>query len=473
MPQTPPTKRPIRSPYDGHVVGEVPIHTVADAEQALANAAKAFSVTRALPAHERWRILRAIEDGIAAQREEFARSISDEGGKTIRDARVEVGRAELVFSLAAEETRRLGGEVLPLDLNAASNGRVGITRRFPLGVVAGITPFNFPLNLVAHKVAPALATGSPLILKPAEKTPLTSLLLEEVVRASGWPEGAFSVLTPETPAEIGELLATDERVRVFSFTGSARVGWPLKAKANHKKVLLELGGNAAVIVEPDADLEFAATRCTVGGFSNAGQVCISVQRIFVARSVFGAFLDTFLPKAAALKLGDPSEDTTDLGPMISEAACDEAVRRIETAIAGRAKALLRGERRGPTLLTPTVLTDTQPGMEVCAEEVFAPIVVVEPYDDFEAALAKANEGRYGLQTGIFTSDITRIFRAFETLEVGGVIVNDVPQYRVDNMPYGGEKDSGFGREGVRYAMEEMTAIRLLALNLAASPARRG
>lgn len=461
----PPKTREIRSPFDGRVVGTVPVNIREDAERAIAGASDAFAATRKLAAHERHTILRRIHDGIAARREEFARGITDECGKTIRDARAEVERALLVFSLSADEARRIGGEVLPLDMNPVSAGRLGITRRFPCGPVAALTPFNFPLNLVAHKVGPALAAGCPVVLKPAEKTPLTAVRLAEVVAESGWPEGAFSLLTPEDPREVGETLARDPRLRVLSFTGSARVGWHLKSLANKKRVTLELGGNAAVIVEPDANIEYAAIRCVTGAFANAGQVCISVQRIFVHRDVFDAFTERFVTGARALKLGDPGDDATDLGPMISPSACDQAQSWIQEAIDGGAKALLRGERRpGTTLLSPTVLTGTASEMTVCREEAFAPLAVVEPYDTFEEALARANKGHYGLQAGVFTRDVAKVFRAFEALEVGGVIANDVPQYRVDNMPYGGERDSGFGREGVRYAIDEMTELRLLALN---------
>jgi acyl-CoA reductase-like NAD-dependent aldehyde dehydrogenase len=457
--------RPIHSPFDGRVVGTAPLSTEAEARAAIAAAHAAFETTRRLPSFERHRILRAIHDGIAARREAFARGITEEAGKTIRDARTEVDRALLVFSLAADEARRLGGEALALDLNPASIGRIGIARRFPAGPVGAITPFNFPLNLVAHKVAPALAVGCPVVLKPAEKTPLTALRLGEVIAESGWPAGAFSVLTPAEPQTIGSLLATDERIRVLSFTGSARVGWPLKQAANHKRVTLELGGNAAVVVEPDADITYSVARCVTGAFANAGQVCISVQRIFVHRSVFTEWLSAFAQGAGALRIGDPADEATDIGPMISASACDQAEAWIREAVAGGAKTALRGERRsGTTLLGPTILTGTHPEMAVCREEAFAPVAVVEPYDEFEQALAAVNNSRYGLQAGVFTRDVGKLFRAFETLEVGGVIANDVPQYRVDNMPYGGEKDSGCGREGVRYAIEEMTEVRLLALN---------
>jgi glyceraldehyde-3-phosphate dehydrogenase (NADP+) len=460
-------ERAIFSPYDQHIVGSVPISVREDAEKAIIRAQLAFEKTRRLPSHEKHRILRAIESGIAERREEFARGITDESGKPIRDARAEVDRAMLVFSLAADEARRQGGDLLPLDMNPASNGRIGLTKRFPIGLIAGITPFNFPLNLVAHKLAPAIAAGCPLILKPAEKTPLTALRLSDVVAESGLPKGAFSVLTPESPAETGEIMATDHRFAALSFTGADKIGWELKAKANHKKVILELGGNAAVIIEPDADLAFSVARCAVGSFANAGQVCISIQRIFIHDTFFQEWADAFVTAVSKLKTGDPHEETTDVGPMITESACQKALENIQIALQGGAKALLAGERLSPTLLTPTILTDTQPSMSVCADEAFAPIVVIERYHNFEEALRRVNESRFGLQAGIFTKSIGKIFQAFDVIEAGGIIGNDIPQYRVDNMPYGGVKDSGFGREGVRYAIEEMTELRLLALNLTA------
>ncbi|GAB4465340.1 MAG: aldehyde dehydrogenase family protein [Armatimonadaceae bacterium] len=465
MPTSPAKMRAVHSPYDHRVVGEVPVHDLSYAERAVATAHHAFSHTRRLPAHERYRILRAIESGIAARREEFANLICAEGGKPIKHARVEVDRAILVFSLAAEEARRLDGELLPLDLNKASENRLGLVRRVPAGPVGALTPFNFPLNLAAHKVGPALAVGNPVVLKPAEKTPLTAKLLTEVVYESGFPEEAFHLLTPEDPREIGTLLATDDRIRVLSFTGSDRVGWELKAKANRKRVTLELGGNAAVLIEPDAAIETVAGKCAVGAFAHAGQVCISVQRIFVHREVFDRFTEAFLAAARALQVGDPADDATDIGPMITADACEKALSWIAAAQEGGAKTLLSGERLAPNLLSPTVLTHTRPEMKVCTEEAFAPLAVVEPYADWHEALQAVNNSRYGLQAGVFTNNIQRIFEAFDTLQVGGVIANDVPQYRVDHMPYGGEKDSGFGREGIRYAIEEMTERRLLALNL--------
>jgi glyceraldehyde-3-phosphate dehydrogenase (NADP+) len=433
-------------------------------ERAIRAAREAFPHTRSLSSAERHAVLAAIGDGIAARREEFARGIVDEAGKTIRDARAEVDRALLVFSLAAAEARNLGGEVLPLDLNAASRGRVGLTRRFPAGPVGAITPFNFPLNLVAHKVAPALAAGNPVVLKPAERTPLTALRLAEVIAETPWPPGGFNVVVAER-AELGEMLATDDRIAVLSFTGSTAVGWRLKGRAVRKRVVLELGGDAAVIVHEDADLGEAAARCVTGAFANAGQVCISVQRIFVHAPVYDAFTERLIEGGRRLRLGDPHDEATDVGPMIGEAAATRVEGLIGDALGRGATALLPGTRRG-NLLSPTILTGVDAGAAAVArEEAFGPVVMVEPYADFEEALRRVNDSAFGLQAGVFTRDVGRLFRAFESLDVGGVIGNDVPQYRADNMPYGGEKDSGFGREGIRYAIAEMTVPRLLALNL--------
>ena len=457
--------RPIYSPWDGRIVGETTVTSVVDAERAIAAAARSFAHTRALTTAERHDILRAIHDGIAARREEFACCIVDEAGKPLRDARFEVDRALLVFSLAAEEARRPRGDVLPLDLNPASAGRIGLTQRFPAGPVAAISPFNFPLNLVAHKVAPAFATGCPVVLKPAEKTPLTALLLAEVIAGTGWPSEAFSVLTPADPHVVGTMLATDPRLPVLSFTGSDKVGWHLKSLANRKRVILELGGNAAVIVHGDADQAYAAARCAVGAFAYAGQVCISVQRIFVQRRIHEEWTERFLTHVAKLRFGDPADETTEIGPLISDSAKSKISAWVGEAVAGGARCLA-GEQSvsGGNRMRPVVLTHTRPDMAVRQEEVFGPVVVVEPYDSFEEAIELANDSRFGLQAGIFTRDIGRLFRAWSELEVGGVVANDVPQFRIDNMPYGGEKESGFGREGVRYAIEEMTQPRLLALN---------
>ncbi|HXI09805.1 MAG TPA: aldehyde dehydrogenase family protein, partial [Thermodesulfobacteriota bacterium] len=330
----------------------------------------------------------------------------------------------------------------------------------PVGVVLGISPFNFPLNLVAHKVAPAMASGNPIILKPAQKTPISALLLAEIVTEAGWPAGGVNVVV--TTNEMAEKLFSDERVKKLTFTGSAKVGWMLKNRAGAKKVTLELGGNAGAVVHEDSDIEFAAKRCTVGAFAYAGQVCISVQRIYVHRPVFERFKGLFLENCSKLRVGDPLDESTDIGPMIEEAAAVRTEEWVKEAVAGGAKVLAGGTRNG-AFFPPTVLTGTRPSMKVCGEEVFAPVVSLESYESYEEAIEMVNSGLYGLQAGVFTRDIGRIFYAFETLDVGGVVVNDVPTYRVDNMPYGGVKLSGFGREGVRYAIEEMTELKLLAL----------
>jgi acyl-CoA reductase-like NAD-dependent aldehyde dehydrogenase len=452
----------IRSPYDGTLAGTVRKATAWHAEAAIRAAQHAFETTRTMPAYERQEILRQISSEIAENREEFATLMALEAGKPIRTARAEVDRAAFTFSVAAEEATRIGGEWLPLDLQPSATGRGGIARRFPLGPVLGITPFNFPLNLVAHKVAPAIAAGCTMILKPAPKTPLCSLRLAEIAAKAGLPLGALNVLPLAN--EDAEQLVGDDRLKLLSFTGSAAVGWSLKARAGKKRVVLELGGNAAVIVHSDADIEEAAAKCVKGGFSYAGQSCISVQRIFVQEGVKEQFTNRLVSGASKLGLGDPLDEATDIGPMIDENAARRAEQWIEEAVAGGAK-LLCGGRRDGTLLEPTVLTETKPQMRVNCQEVFAPVVVVEPYLDFDEAIRRVNDSNYGLQAGVFTNDARRLFRAFEGLEVGAVIANDMSSFRIDHMPYGGVKDSGFGREGVRYAIEDMTEPRLLVLDL--------
>jgi acyl-CoA reductase-like NAD-dependent aldehyde dehydrogenase len=452
----------IHAPYDGSVIGQVHQGTRSDAELAIASAVKAFGTTRRLPAFERQRVLRRVSQNIAERKDEFSRTLAQEAGKPIKAARTEVERAIFTFNVAAEESTRIYGEYLPLDWQEYTVGRWGIVRRFPLGPIAGITPFNFPLNLVAHKVAPAIAAGCPLVLKPAPQTPLSSLLLAEAVQQAGWPDGGLNVIPLSN--EDARLLVTDERIKLISFTGSAPVGWSIKRDAGKKKVVLELGGNAAVIVHDDADLPFAADRCVAGGFSYAGQTCISVQRILVERSVYGKFLDLLLAGVRKLRTGDPLEETTDLGPLIRESDTIRAADWIQEAVRGGARLLCGGQRRG-SMLEPTVLTGTRSDMKVNCQEVFAPVVTVEPYDSFDTALRQVNSSAYGLQAGIFTRDAKLLFNAYEELEVGGVIAGDVPSFRIDHMPYGGIKDSGSGREGLRYAIEEMTEPKLLVMNL--------
>ncbi|MGH9735020.1 MAG: aldehyde dehydrogenase family protein [Candidatus Acidiferrales bacterium] len=450
------------SPYDGSIAGTVHRATATHAEAAVRAAQHAFETTRTMSSYEKQRILRAISDGIRENREEFATLMVLEAGKPIRTARAEVDRAIFTFALAAEEATRIGGEWLPLDLQPSSAGRGAIVRRFPLGPILAITPFNFPLNLVAHKVAPAIAAGCTMVLKPAPKTPLCALRLAEIVQAAGLPDGALNVL-PLVNAD-AERLVGDDRLKLLSFTGSAAVGWSLKAKAGKKKVVLELGGNAAVIVHSDADVDEAAARCVQGSFSYAGQSCISVQRIFVQREVEPQFTEKLVAGAQKLKIGDPVEESTDVGPMIDEGAARRAEEWIEEALAGGAQLLCGGKRRS-AMVEPTVLTHTRPRMNVNSKEVFAPVVVIEPYDDFDEAIRRVNDSPYGLQAGVFTSDARLLFRAFEQIEVGGVIANDMSSFRIDHMPYGGVKDSGLGREGLRYAIEDMTEPRLLVINL--------
>jgi acyl-CoA reductase-like NAD-dependent aldehyde dehydrogenase len=452
----------IRAPYDGSVIASVFQGRREHAEAAIGAAVKAFGTTRRLPAFERQRVLRRVSENITERKQEFARTMAQEAGKPIKAARTEVERAIFTFNVAAEESTRIYGEYLPLDWQEFTAGRWGIVRRFPLGPIAGITPFNFPLNLVAHKVAPAIAAGCPLVLKPAPQTPLTALLLAEAVQQAGWPDGGLNVL-PLSNDDAG-LLVTDERIKLISFTGSAAVGWQIKKNCGKKKVVLELGGNAGVIVHSDADLAYAADRCVAGGFAYAGQTCISVQRILVERSAFAKFTDLLLEGVKKLKTGDPLDDSTDLGPLIRESDAVRASDWIQEAIRGGARLLCGGQRRGP-MLEPTVLTGTRPEMKVNCQEIFAPVVTVEAYDDFNQALKQINNSPYGLQAGLFTRDAKLIFNAYEELEVGGLIAGDVPAFRIDHMPYGGVKDSGLGREGLRYAIEEMTEPKLLVMNL--------
>lgn len=450
----------IRSPWDQQVVGRVWEGRRQHAGEAITAAVQGFEATRKLPTYERQRVLRAVAGALAERKEEFARTIAQEAGKPLKAARVEAERAVLTFTVAAEEAGRIYGEWLPLDLQETTAGRWGMVRRFALGAVGAITPFNFPLNLVAHKVAPAMACGCSLVLKPAPQTPLSALLLAEVVEEAGWPEGGLNVLPLAN--EDAELLVTDERLKLITFTGSSAVGWQIKSRAGKKKVALELGGNAAVIIHGDADLERAAERCAAGGFSYAGQSCISVQRILVEGRVKERFQELLVERVKRLKTGDPLDETVDVGPLIREADARRAEEWVREAVAGGAKLLSGGQRAG-NLLQPTVLTETGAEMRVNCQEIFAPVVTVEGYEDFEAALERVNDSAYGLQAGVFTRDAGRLFQAYERLEVGGVIAGDIPSFRVDAMPYGGIKDSGLGREGLRYAMEEMTERKLLVM----------
>lgn len=452
----------IHAPYDGSLIARVVQGRHAHADAAIAAAVKAFGTTRRLPAFERQRVLRQISSLMSQRKDEFARTLAQEAGKPIKAARIEVERSIFTFNIAAEESTRIYGEYLPLDTLESTAGRWGIVRRFPLGPIAGITPFNFPLNLVAHKVAPAIAAGCSMVLKPAPQTPLCSLLLAECVQQAGWPDGGLNVLPLSN--EDASLLVTDDRIKLISFTGSVPVGWDIKRRAGKKKVVLELGGNAAVIVHHDADLEYAAERCVTGGFGYAGQTCISVQRILVEHSVYGKFTDLFVDGVKKLKSGDPLDESTDVGPLIRESDAIRTTTWIDEAVRTGARRLCGGGRKN-LVVEPTVLTGTKPEMKVNCQEIFGPVVTVEPYKNFDDALRKVNHSAYGLQAGIFTRDAKLLFQAYEELEVGGVIAGDVPSFRIDQMPYGGVKDSGLGREGLRYAIEEMTEPKLMVMNL--------
>jgi acyl-CoA reductase-like NAD-dependent aldehyde dehydrogenase len=450
----------VRSPYDGSVIAVVAKASSADIDAAIGAAQRAFETTRQMPAHQRSKILAAVSAGLAAEREDFARTLSAETGKPIRDARTEVDRATMTFAIAAEETKRVESEVVPMDWAAHGENRFAINSRFPIGVVLAITPFNFPLNLTAHKIAPAIAVGNTVVVKPASQTPLSGLKLAKLVIDSGWPAAALSVVPSD--AQTFEAFVTDARVRKITFTGSPVVGWHLKQIGWRKKVTLELGGNAGVILHEDADIDYALGRIVTGGFGYSGQSCISVQRLYIHRPIFDRVRDELVERVSRLVAGDPSSDTTDVGPMISESAAERVESWVGEAVAGGAKVLVGGKRDG-AYFEPTVVVDATPDMKICAQEVFAPLIGLFPYDDFGEAVKAVDDSEFGLQAGVFTRDINRIWQAYRGIDVGGLIVNDIPTYRIDQMPYGGSKDSGWGREGIKYAIEEMTEPRLMVI----------
>ena len=451
----------IRSPWDGAVIDTHPLGSAADIAAAIGANLEAADACRRMPAYERAACLRRVADGIEKDIGRFVDLLAREAGKTRGQARLEIDRAIFVFRDAAEEATRMEGSLLPLDVLPAGKGRMGLVRRFPLSPIAAITPFNFPVLLAAHKIAPAMACGASITLKPPPQDPLTTIMLGALVTASGYPAGGVHVVPCEL--EVAQLLVSDPRVRMISFTGSVKAGWAIRAAAGTKRVALELGGNAGVIVEDDADIEHAATRCVAGGYAYAGQSCISVQRIFVHERAYDAFIAQFVPRVRKLVVGDPLADATDVGPMIDEGAAARAEAWVKAAVSEGAQLLAGGGRKG-TLFQPTVLANTQPGQAVNCEEVFAPVTTVTPYADFNEALGLVNDSRYGLQAGVFTRDLSKMMRAWDRLDVGGVMGNDIPSFRVDRMPYGGAGASGLGREGVRYAMEEMTEMRLLTLH---------
>ena len=451
----------VRSPYSGDVIGVTFQASRDQLEQAIVGAEKAFEIMRTMPTYERSALLRALAAGLKSRRDEFAQMISAEAGKPIRDAEVETDRGVFTLETAAEEAKRLEGEAIPLDLMPASKGRTGIVRRFPIGPIAGISPFNFPLNLALHKIAPAIASGNTIVLKPPSRDPLTMLLFAEVIDAAGAPKGAVSIMPMNR--EVGDALVEDPRFKLLSFTGSPDVGWEMKRRAGMKKVVLELGGNAGVIIDKDSDLDFAVNRIRVGAFAYSGQVCISVQRVFVVEDVYDRFREKLVAAVESIKLGDPQERTTDLGPMIDEKAILRTQAWIDQATADGARVLTGGASEG-TFFQPTVIENADPASAVCAQEAFAPLVTITPVKSFGEAIRQLNDSEFGLQAGVFTNSLEKALVAYENIDVGGVVINDVPTYRIDHMPYGGVKASGLGREGLKYAIEDMTEPRLMVIN---------
>jgi len=427
---------------------------------ALESGVRGAEAMRSLRNYQRADILHRAADKLAEQREAFARLIAREGGKPIRESRAEAARGESTFRLAAEAARSWGGELLPLDITPAAGDRMALVKRFPIGLVTGICPFNFPLNLVAHKVAPALAAGCAINVKPASATPLTALKLGELLLELGLPAGGCNVVP--TNSKLAAPLVEDPRVKLVTFTGSGAVGWELMRRVTGKRICLELGGNAAAIVEPDCDLNRALERILVGGYAHTGQICISVQHILLNRQIHDPFMERFIPMVEGLKMGDPLDETAQVAAMIDEGEARRVEEWIDEAVAAGAN-LLCGGRRDRNRIAPAVLTDVPHHCRITAEEAFAPVTVVYPYDTFDEALEMVNSWKFGLQTGVFTRDLSKAMIAYNRLEVGGVIIDDIPTFRADNYPYGGVKQSGFGREGVRYAMEEMSELKTLVI----------
>ncbi len=451
----------VKNPYSNEIICDVFSVDETGLEDAIASAEIGAKEMRNLPRFEIANGLRNIANSIETRKTEFAETIANESAKPIKLAIGEVERGIATFNWAAGEAERFVGEVVPIDTIATGKEKTAHTKMIPRGVIYGITPFNFPLNLVGHKVAPAIASGNAIIIKPSQRTPLTSLLLGEVFMESDLPKSALQIVPMDT--KYIETIYTDERIKMISFTGSAEVGWNIKAKANKKQVTLELGGNAPVIIDENADIAHSLKQTVSGAFAYAGQVCISVQRVYVHEKIFYEWTSKFVQNAKNLKIGNPLDDSTELSAMIDETAAKKAQNWIVEAKESGAE-ILCGNKLDGAILDATVLTNTTPEMRVVSEEIFAPVAVVEKFTDFEEAVDAANNSKYGLQAGVFTNNLKNMQFAADNLETGGVIINDVPTFRVDNMPYGGTKDSGFGREGVHYAMEEMSEIRLIVVN---------
>jgi acyl-CoA reductase-like NAD-dependent aldehyde dehydrogenase len=451
----------VKSPFDGSVVAELGVPTEADVEEAAATAASTFAESRHLPVHARADALDHISRRLAETLDENAELIAREGGKPLKWSRVEATRAISTFRWASEVIRHGEDELMRLDTEASLGSRIGLLRRFPIGPVLGITPFNFPLNLVAHKVAPALGVGAPIVVKPASATPLGALRLAELFAETDLPKGMYQVLP--VSSKVADGMARDDRYRKISFTGSAEIGWYLKGIDPKKRVTLELGGNAGVIVHSDADLDQAAARIAFGGYYQAGQSCISVQRVLVQSEVYEDFAARLVKEVENLKVGNPMDPNVDVGPVIQPQEVERIDAWVQEAVSQGAEILTGGKADSP-FYSPTLLSHVRPEMKVCREEVFGPVVTISPYETFEDALASVNDSKFGLQAGVFTNDVNRAFQAHRTLEVGGVIINDQSAFRADQMPYGGSKESGFGREGLRFAMEEMTEPRIMVLS---------
>ena len=460
--QQPNTDLEVTDKYSGEVATRVALAGEDQIDEAIGAAVAARDPLRRMAAYERQAVLNHCVQRFEERFDELAMSLCIEAGKPIKDSRGEVTRLIDTFRVAAEESVRVGGEVLELEISERARGYRGMTRRVPIGPCSFISPFNFPLNLVAHKVAPALAVGCPFVLKPASRTPVGALIIGEILAETDLPEGAFSILPCSRDA--ADLFTTDERLKLLSFTGSPDVGWKLKSRAGKKRVVLELGGNAACIVDADADLEDAADRVVTGAFYQSGQSCIGVQRILIHADVYDDFKRILVDRTEDLRAGDPKDEDTFIGPMISEGEAERLEGWIRAGVEAGGKLLCGGGRDG-AMLEATLLEDVPEHLPICAEEAFGPVAVLSSFEDFDQALRTVNDSVFGLQAGVFTRDLYKAHRAWDELDVGGVVIGDVPSWRVDNMPYGGVKDSGLGREGVRYAMEDMTEIRLLVTRI--------
>ncbi|GAA4710722.1 aldehyde dehydrogenase family protein [Brevibacillus fulvus] len=452
---------PLYAPYNGEMIAEIPMADEQIIERAIVAAEQATGVMRQMPAHQRAHYLYTLAALLEERLEKAAKLIALEAGKPIKTARGEVIRTIQTYKFAAEEAKRIHGETIPLDAAIGGEGRLAYTVREPLGVIGAITPFNFPMNLVAHKVGPALAAGNTVVLKPASQTPLSALFLAELAEAAGLPAGVLNVVTG-SGAVVGEKMVADPRIKAITFTGSPNVGIGIRNRAGLKRVTLELGSNSAVIVDKDVDLSEAVARCVFGAFAYSGQVCISVQRIYVVKEMYDAFLSAFVAETKKLQGGDPLSEDSDYSAMITPKETARAVEWIDEAQQRGARLVTGGEVKG-TVLTPTILTDVPADVKVSCQEVFGPVVVINQVENVEEAIALVNDSRYGLQAGLYTRDLSLALRAADLLHVGGVIINDIPTFRVDHMPYGGVKESGMGREGIKYAIEELTELKLVVI----------